>query len=76
MKFGEIKMEFIFKKVNYGLTDDEIKQDVLNVYNKKGDNLFTFKYYNQNGKYGKKAIVNHFGTWNNLLLMLNIPITK
>ena len=48
----------------------------MNVYNKKGDNLFTFKYYNQNGKYGKKAIVNHFGTWNNLLLMLNIPITK
>lgn len=70
-------MKFDYIDKTNKISDDDIIQDVLCVKNNilKKDTITTREYF-LHGKYGKKAITNHFGTWNNLLTKLNIPITR
>lgn len=70
-------MEFIYIDKTNKITDEDIINDLLHVKNDilKKDTII-FREYKQYGKYGKKAIENHFGTWNNLLDKLQIPKTR
>lgn len=70
-------MEFKYIDKTNKITDEDIKKDVLYVKNEilKKDTIIMKEYFLY-GKYGKKAIENHFGTWNNLLSILNIEITR
>ena len=69
-------MIFHFNKPNYGLTDEEIVDDVIRVKEELGGDTLLMREYFAHGKYGKKAIWNHFGSWNNLLDMLGLPKTR
>lgn len=59
------------------ITDEDIINDLLHVKNNilKKETLIQKEYFAY-GKYGRKAIDNHFGSWNNLLDKLNIPKTR
>lgn len=66
-------MQFVYTDKSNKISDDDIIQDLLYVKNEilKKDTIMMREYFLY-GKYGKKAIENHFGTWNNLLTKLNI----
>lgn len=66
-------MQFIYTDKSNKISDDDIIQDLLYVKNEilKKETI-TCREYFLYGKYGKKAIQNHFGTWNNLLSKLDI----
>ena len=68
-------MRFEFKKIGY-YTDQEIIDDVLKIASEVGFDSFNSRIYYQNGKYGSKAIKNHFGTWNKTLIAAGIPVQK
>lgn len=70
-------MEFIYIDRTNKITDDDIINDLLYVKNEilKKDTITSREYF-QYGKYGSKAVKNHFGTWNNLLDKLNIQINR
>lgn len=70
-------MEFNYIDRTKKITDDEIINDVLYVKNilLKKDKITSREYF-QFSKFGKKAITNHFGSWNNLLERANIEKTR
>ena len=70
-------MKFDYIDKTNKITDEGIIKDLLYVKNEvlKKDTI-TMKEYFQFGQYGKKAITNHFGTWNNLLDRLGIEKTR
>ena len=70
-------MEFVYIDKTNNISDEDIIKDLLYVKNDilKKDTIIMKEYF-QYGKYGKKAIINHFGTWNNLLDKLNIKKTR
>ena len=70
-----MKFEYIDKTNK--IYDDDIIKDLLYVKNEilKKDTIIMKEYF-QYGKYGSKAINNHFGTWNNLLDKLKIKKTR
>lgn len=73
----EDKMEFTYTDKTNKISDEDIIKDLLRVKNDiYKNNQITLKEYCQYGKYGSKAIRNHFGTWNNLLDKLQIQKTK
>ena len=53
------------------IDDKCIYEDILNVYNNRGDNKFKLEYYLNNGKYSK-APIKRLGGWNTVLKHLNI----
>lgn len=66
-------MEFVYKNPNSQFTNLEIIEDVIKVKKKIGKDKLTFQEYRNNGGIcGRKAIFNHFGSWNNLLDGLGI----
>lgn len=70
-------MNFVYIDKTNKITDEDIKNDLLHVMNdvlKK--NKIMLREYLLYGKYGTKAIKNHFGTWNNLLKEVNIDINR
>lgn len=69
-------MNFEFIKHNHGLTDEQIINDVVRVKNFLNKDTLILREYEQYGKYGSKAIRNHFGTWNKLLETLGLPLTR
>lgn len=70
-------MKFEYKDRRNKITNEDIIKDVLRVKNDiLKSKTITFREYRQYSKYGKKAIGNHFGGWNNLLEILGIPKTK
>ena len=70
-------MKFDYIDKTNKISDEDIIKDVLIVKNQiiKKDKI-TIKDYSLYGKYGRKAIRNHFGTWNNLLDRLGIEKTR
>lgn len=70
-------MKFEYVDKTNQITDEDIIIDLLYVKNNllKQDKITSREYF-QYGKYGSKAIRNHFGSWNNLLDKLNIPKTR
>ncbi len=69
-------MKFIYIDKTNNISDLDIMNDVLFVKNTLKKDTITMREYFLYGKYGKKAITNHFGTWNNLLDKINIPKTR
>lgn len=69
-------MIFNYNKPNHGLTDEEIIEDVIRVKEELNKDSLLMREYFARGKYGKKAIWNHFGSWNNLLDMLGLQKTR
>ena len=70
-------MEFEYIDRTNNITDEDIIDDLLHVKNdilKK--NTIKMREYFQHGKYGAKAVRNHFGNWNNLLEKLGIEINR
>lgn len=57
--------------VHNKIDDQNIYDDILNIYNNKGDNKFKIEYYLVNGKYSK-APIKRLGGWNEILKYLNI----
>ena len=70
-------MDFSYTDRTNKISDKDIIDDVLHVKNDilRKDTI-TMKEYFALGKYGKKAIWNHFGTWNNLLIKLGIKLSR
>ena len=70
-------MKYTYIDKTNKVTDEDIMNDVLFVKNEilKKEKIIMKEYF-EHGKYGKKAITNHFGTWNNLLDQLNIEKTR
>lgn len=66
-------MEFEYIDKTNKISDEDIISDLLYVKNEilKRDTII-IKEYTQYGKYGRKAIKNHFGSWNNLLDKIGI----
>lgn len=73
----EMCMKFDYIDKTNKINDEDIIKDLLYVKNEvlKKDAI-TMKEYFQYGQFGKKAITNHFGTWNNLLDRLGIEKTR
>lgn len=70
-------MDFEYIDRTNKISDDEIIMDLLYVKNViLKQQTITMKEYFTYGKYGKKAITNHFGSWNNLLAKLGIEQTR
>ena len=69
-------MEFKITNEYKKLTDQEILDDVKRVLNELGTESIKSREYFTYGKYGKKAIENHFGSWNGLLKKLNLTINR
>ena len=59
------KLGLDVKRTGY-YSDEEIIEDVLAVKRQLGVDLLTGQDYFKHGKYGKKAIEKHFGTWGKL----------
>lgn len=60
------------------ISRENLIEDVLKVYrNSKRDNCsFSRNYYIKNGKYSRKPIDRLFGSWNNMLKELNLPLNQ
>lgn len=70
-------MEYIYIDKTNKITDEDIIYDLILVKKEiLKKEIITQKEYEQYGKYGRKAIKNHFGSWNNLLDRLNIQKTR
>lgn len=67
-------MDFQITKEYGKLSDEEIIQDVKNVLKCLNKETITSREYELHGKYTRKAIRNHFGSWNNLLKKLGLTI--
>ena len=65
----QFQLQNDFKRIS----NEDILNDVKKVLNLLKKEKLTEKEYHQHGVYGRKAIRNHFGGWNNLLRHLNIP---
>ncbi len=70
-------MDFSYIDKTNKISDDDIIKDLLYVKDEilKKDKI-TMREYLAYGKYGQKAIKNHFGTWNKLLSNANLEITR
>lgn len=70
-------MDFSYVDKTNKISDYDIIKDLLHVKDEilKKDKIIMREYLAY-GKYGRKAIKNHFGTWNKLLSNVNIEITK
>ena len=70
-------MDFLYVDKTNKITDDDIVKDLLDVKDEvlKQDKIIMREYFSH-GKYGKKAIINHFGSWNKLLSYVNIEKTR
>jgi hypothetical protein len=71
-KFNELKAEAL-GNVKLHVTDipkDALVQDVLSIYEQEGK--ITQELYLEKGKYSRKPILKHFGSWNNMLKELDI----
>ncbi len=66
-------MDFVYVDKTNTISDDDIINDVLRVKNDvlKSETIRMRDYFKY-GNYGKKAIWNHFGTWNKLLDILGV----
>ncbi len=60
------KLGLEVKRVGY-YSDEEIIEDVLAVKKLLGVDLLTGEEYYHNGKFGKKAVYRHFGSWGKLM---------
>ena len=70
-------MEFVYIDKTNNISDEDIILDVLHVKNDiLNQETLTSREYLLHGKFGRKAIWNHFGSWNNLLSRLNIELTN
>lgn len=57
-------------------TKEEISKVILDAYNSLEDkNIFTAKWFKEE-KLGQHHVLKHFGTWNNMLVELNLPVIK
>ena len=68
------KLGLEIKRTGY-YSDEEIIEDVLSVKRKLGVDLLTGEEYYHNGKFKKKAIEKHFGTWGKLMDKLGMEKT-
>lgn len=71
--FNELKAEATGLEVHLNNVSKElVLQDALRVYELEGQ--LTQELYLEKGKYSRKPILRHFGSWNNLLNELNIEL--
>lgn len=70
-------MDFVYIDKTNHITDDDIINDLLHIKNEvlKKDSI-KMREYLAYGRYGTKAIINHFGSWNNLLVKLGLNINR
>ena len=68
-----MSMDYIYIDRTNKITDEDIISDVLRVKNEVlKSNSLTMRDYSRFGEYGKIAVINHFGSWNNLLESLGL----
>lgn len=57
----------------YSMIDAEkLEQDIMSIYNRHG--TMSVKLYDEEGEYSTSAIRNHYGSFNNMLKKLGLPI--
>jgi hypothetical protein len=59
-----------------GLTDEELLSDVKRVANIFGDTYLSVTKYRKHGKYGEAVFRTHFGSWMNVLKILELRTEK
>ena len=72
MEFNDIKRLAELPVKEYQISKEDLINDIMKIYKEQG--FITQETYLQKGKYSRKPILRLFGSWNNMLLELNLPI--
>ncbi len=69
-------MDFFISEFHQNISDEEILSDIISITTKLGKATITMHDYDQNGKYNSSTVIRRFGSWNNALKKLNLPINQ
>lgn len=72
LKFSDLQQELNVPTRSYNVAREDLIQDVFRIYNDNG--YITRDLYIEHGKYSRKPINRLFGSWNNMLQELGLPI--
>ena len=72
LTFSQIKEELGLSVRKYNYSKQEITEDILRVFQEQG--YMSKDIYLEFGKYSRKPIDRHFGSWNKMLLELQLPV--
>lgn len=72
LKFSDLQRELNIPTRSYNVNREDLIQDVFRIYNDNG--YITRDLYIELGKYSRKPINRLFGSWNNMLQELGLPI--
>lgn len=72
IQFNDIKKLAGLPVKEYQTSKKDLIDDILKIYKEQG--FITQETYVQKGKYSRKPILRLFGSWNTMLLELNLPI--
>lgn len=75
MKTILINREFRLIKKE-AITDADIIEEMKSVMKKLGKTTLTMKEFDANAKFNSSTVVNHFGTWNNALVLIGANINN
>lgn len=67
-------MDFVLNTYNRNIPDEDLLNDLLQVFRECQNTAFTRTYYRKHGKYSANTIERRFGTWNNALKRIGLPI--
>lgn len=67
-------MDFVLNTYNRNIPDEDLLNDLLQVFRECQNTAFTRTYYRKHGKYSANTIERRFGTWNNALERIGLPI--
>ena len=69
-------MDFILDEFHQNISDEEILSDIITTTTVLGKETITMHDYDKYGKYNSSTVIKHFGTWNNALVKLELPINQ
>lgn len=69
-------MKFEYSTYNERATDEELLSDMKRVFDENHLQSLTMKSYSGYGKFDCSTIIRHFGTWNDALKKLDLPIKQ
>ena len=70
-----IVMKFVVKKKRNPSKEDII-EDIKLVLTKTGKESISIKDYDENGSYSSSTAIRKFGSWNKILMQLQIPLNN
>ena len=72
---GDI-MDYKLIEFHQNISDEELLSDIITTTKTLNKETLTMHDYDKNGKYNSSTVIKHFGTWNNALLKLKLPINQ